>query len=178
MRKPVLSIAILCIVALLATACSRPADAPSASAGAQEQSTAQPPAAQPAADLPDPVSSPPAASSMAMPEAAQGKRSAGEENAPVLAWRAFGTEPFWNARVDGDTLVFTTPDNLSGTPMRGRALPSTAGFVFAGKDGRADFKLSIRPGECSDGMSDNRYEYTSTFVHRGTTYEGCAEAAK
>ncbi len=109
---------------------------------------------------------------------AQGKRAAGQENEPVLAWRAFGTEPFWGARVDGDTLVFTTPEDQAGKTMRGRRVPSLVGFVFVGQDGGAEFHLGITPGECSDGMSDNRYEFMSTFIYGDATYKGCAEAAK
>ena len=113
------------------------------------------------------------------PEAPKGKRAAGQENEPVMAWRAFGNEPFWSARVDGDTLVFTTPDDQAGKTMHGRRVPSLIGFVYIGKDGDGtDFNLSIRPGACSDGMSDNRYEFVSNFSYGDATYDGCAEAAK
>ena len=107
-----------------------------------------------------------------------GKRAAGQENEPVLAWRALGTEPFWGVRVDGGTLVFTTPENPEGTTMAGRRVPSLVGFVFVGKHDGRDFHLGLTPGECSDGMSDNRYEYVATFTVGDTTYNGCGEAAK
>ena len=112
------------------------------------------------------------------PPGAQGKRAAGQENEPLMAWRAFGTEPFWSARVDGDTLIFSTPEDIEGRSMQGRRVPSLVGFVYVGKDGDKDFNLDIRPGECSDGMSDNRYEYVSNFIYGDVTYKGCAEAAK
>lgn len=112
------------------------------------------------------------------PGPAKGKRAAGQENEPVLAFRGFGTEPFWSARVDADTLVFSTPENPDGTTMHGRRVPSLTGFVFIGKDGDREFNLGLTPGECSDGMSDNRYEYTATFILGDTTYKGCGEAAK
>ncbi|QNP39969.1 COG3650 family protein [Lysobacter solisilvae (ex Woo and Kim 2020)] len=112
------------------------------------------------------------------PETPQGKRAAGQEHAPVLAFRGFGTEPFWSARVDGDTLVFSTPENQAGTTMHGRRVPSLTGFVFIGKDGERDFHLGLTPGACSDGMSDNRYDYVATFILGDTTYKGCGEAAK
>jgi uncharacterized membrane protein len=112
------------------------------------------------------------------PQSAQGKRAAGQESEPVMAWRAFGTEPFWNARVDGDTLIFSTPEDQAGRSMHGRRVPSLVGFVYIGKDGDQEFNLDIRPGECSDGMSDNRYEYVANFIYGDTTYKGCAEAAK
>lgn len=142
---------------LLLSACPRATQSPAA---ANSESAAAPAQASPA------------------PEAAKGKRAAGQENEPVLAFRGFGTEPFWSARVDGDTLVFSTPENPDGTTMRGRRVPSLTGFVFIGRDGDRDFNLGLTPGECSDGMSDNRYGYTATFVLGGTTYKGCGEAAK
>lgn len=120
---------------------------------------------------------PPASSGSPVP-GRQGKRAAGQENEPLMAWRALGTEPFWHARVDGDTLVFTTPEDQAGQTMQGSRVPSLAGFVYAGKEGDKEFNLDIRPGECSDGMSDNRYEYTATFLYGDTRYEGCGEAAK
>ena len=114
----------------------------------------------------------------APPQGAMGKRAAGQENAPVLAFRGFGTEPFWSARVEGETLIFSTPENQEGTTLHGRRMPSITGMVFAGKDGERDFNLTLTPGECSDGMSDNRYEYVATFLWGDTTYKGCGEAAK
>ena len=110
--------------------------------------------------------------------APQGKRAAGEESAPLQAWRGFGNEPFWEARVEGDTLVFSTPEDQGGHRMQGRRVPSLVGYVFIGKDGDKDFNLGLTPGECSDGMSDNRYAFTATFTYGGTTYKGCGEAAK
>lgn len=167
MRSPIPAIALFCVAASLLAACARttptptaPPQSQAATAGGSHQTTTDP------APSPTP------------PEAAQGKRSAGQENEPVLAWRAFGTEPFWGARVDGDMLVFTTPEDQAGKTMRGQRVPSLVGFVFVGRDGATEFHLGITPGECSDGMSDNRYEFMSTFSYAGTTYKGCAEAAK
>ena len=120
----------------------------------------------------------PASTPATPPPGAQGKRAAGQENEPLLAWRAFGTEPFWNARVDGGTLIFSTPEDQAGRSMHGRRVPSLVGFVYIGQDGGKEFNLDIRPGECSDGMSDNRYEYVANFIYGDTAYKGCAEAAK
>jgi uncharacterized membrane protein len=112
------------------------------------------------------------------PAAPKGKRAAGQEDEPLLAFRGFGTEPFWEARVDGDTLVFSTPEAPDGRTMHGRRVPSLVGMVYVGKDGAKDFHLGLTPGECSDGMSDGRYEYTATFIYGDATYTGCGEAAK
>ena len=112
-------------------------------------------------------------------ESPRGKRAAGEENLPMNAWRAFGNEPFWSVRVDGDTLVFSTPEDQAGKTLKGRRVPSLVGIVYMGTDdaGR-EFNLDIQPGACSDGMSDNTYQHVSTFIYGETTYRGCAEAAK
>ena len=169
MRTRILAITFLCAAVSLLTACPRTTTAPS-TPETQAATTDEPPAM--------PTTDPAQSTSPTPPEPAQGKRAAGQENEPVLAWRAFGTEPFWGARVDGDTLVFTTPEDQSGKTMRGRRVPSLVGFVFVGQDGSTEFHLGITPCECSDGMSDNRYEFTSTFIYGGTTYKGCAEAAK
>ncbi|MFD0740517.1 hypothetical protein ACFQZQ_14630 [Lysobacter koreensis] len=132
-----------------------------------------PAAAEPSATIPAPAPATPAPAN-----AAKGKRAPGQEDAPLQAWRGFGTEPFWEARVDGDTLVFTTPDNQPGTTMKGRRVPSLVGYVFIGTHDGREFHLGLTPGECSDGMSDNRYDFTATFTLGTTTYKGCGEAAK
>jgi len=165
----ILAVAIVAAAAGLLTACphsSQPSSATSSTAA---------PGPSPAAARRDEAAAPAPATT---PPGANAKRAAGQENAPVLAWRALGTEPFWNVRVDGDTLVFSTPEGQDGRTMHGRRVPSLVGFVYLGKDGAMDFHLDIQPGECSDGMSDNRYEYVATFTYADTTYKGCGEAAK
>ena len=114
-----------------------------------------------------------------MDDAPQGKRAAGEENLPMNAWRAFGNEPFWSVRLEGNTLVFSTPEDQAGKTMQGRRVPSLIGVVYMGTDdaGR-EFNLDIQPGQCSDGMSDNTYQHVATFIYGDTTYRGCAESAK
>lgn len=160
MRPSATIAALACLAALSLSACPR---------------ESQPPDAAPASEQPAAAASTaPAAGA----EPAQAKRAPGEENAPLQAWRGFGTEPFWDARVDGDTLVFTTPDNQAGTTMKGRRVPSLVGYVFVGThEGRA-FHLGLTPGECSDGMSDNRYQFTATFTLGDLAYKGCGETAK
>lgn len=117
--------------------------------------------------------------SPASTDAPMAKRPAGQENVPLLAWRAFGNEPFWNVRVDGDTLAFTTPDDQSGRTFSGtHALRPDGGVHYEGKDGDTAFSLDIAKGECSDGMSDNVYELTAEFRYGDMDYKGCAEAAK
>lgn len=151
-----------CLAAASLGACSAPeSQAPPTTA----------PATAPAAE-PAPVTSP------ATTEEPMGKRSPGQENEPVQAYRAFGNEPFWSVRVDGETLVFSTPEDQAGKTMQGRRVPSLRGVSIQGKDGKVDFNLDIQQAQCNDGMSDNQYTLESTFIYGDTTYRGCAEAAK
>jgi uncharacterized membrane protein len=132
------------------------------------------------ASMPTPAS--PAPASTAAPPAgvaSTAKRPAGQENLPLLAWRAFGNEPFWNVRVDGDTLAFTTPDDPSGRTFPGtHVLRPDGGVHYEGSDGGTAFSLDIAKGECSDGMSDNVYALSAEFRYGDMDYKGCAEAAK
>ena len=107
----------------------------------------------------------------------QAKRAPGQENQPLIAYRAFGTEPFWNVRSEGDTLLFTTPEDQAGQRMRGTHTMDGGGIRYVGDHANNPFELDIRPGECSDGMSDNVYRLTATFRYGETTYAGCAEQA-
>lgn len=112
-------------------------------------------------------------------DAPMAKRAPGDEVPPMQVFRAFGTEPFWNVRMDGDTLVFTTPDDQSGRTFSGtHALQPDGGVHYEGKDGETAFSLDIAKGECSDGMSDNVYALTAEFRYGDMDYKGCAEAAK
>ena len=112
-------------------------------------------------------------------EAPVAKRAAGQENtAPLQIFRAFGTEPFWNVNVEDATLTYTTPEDQTGVVMQGERRPVTGGVEIAGNhDGKA-FVLTVSPGDCSDGMSDNRYELIAIFRFGDAEYRGCGEAAK
>lgn len=164
MRNRMFPIVLSCMAMSLLAACPQVSEKP-APADPHATTSAEP----------TPMSEPEAAST---PPDAKGKRAAGQEGEPLTAWRAFGTEPFWQARVDGGDLYFSTPEDQAGRLMHGRRVPSLIGFVYIGQDGEKDFNLDIRPGECSDGMSDNRYEYVATFIYGDETYKGCGEAAK
>ncbi|QSX76942.1 COG3650 family protein [Agrilutibacter solisilvae] len=105
-------------------------------------------------------------------------KRAADDPRSLQAWRGFGNEPFWQARVDGDTLVFSTPEDPDGRRMTGRRVPSLVGYVFVGQDGEKAFHLGLTPGKCNDGMSDNTYEYEATFLYGDVSYKGCGEVAK
>lgn len=79
-------------------------------------------------------------------------------------YRALGTEPFWAATVADGALILETPD----APPRRFAVASTPqGWAGEG------VRLDIRPGPCSDGMSDTRYADKAVLLVGEHRFEGC-----
>ncbi len=112
-------------------------------------------------------------------EAPAAKRAPGQENIdPLQTFRALGTEPFWNVNVQAEQLTFMTPEDQVGEVMQGQREALDGGVDISGSKDGQPFLLSVRPGSCSDGMSDNQYDMTSTFSMGDARYEGCAEVAK
>lgn len=112
-------------------------------------------------------------------EVAAAKRAPGDGNAdPLQTFRALGTEPFWNVNVQAEQLTFITPEDQVGEVMQGLRQAVDGGVDISGNNDGQPFLLSVRPGTCSDGMSDNQYDMTSTFNMGDIRYAGCAEAAK
>ena len=135
------------------------------------------------ADVATPAAATPAEVSNKLPSGSvtpTAKRAAGHEGVePLQIFRAFGTEPFWNINVVGTTLTFMTPDDPTGMAMQGTRHPVDGGLDIVGiAPGGHEFVLKVRQGVCSDGMSDNHYEMTSTFQMGGPNYTGCGEVAK
>lgn len=112
-------------------------------------------------------------------DAPEGKRVAGSESVgPLQIFRAFGTEPFWNVNVEGNTLTYTTPEDQAGVVMQGERRSVEDGVEINGSDDGKSFALTVKAGTCSDGMSDKQYELTSRFRFGDIKYEGCAERLK
>lgn len=133
-----------------------------------------------ACTAPEPPASPqPAVDAPAAGAAPAAKRAPGSESVdPLWIFRAFGTEPFWNVKVEGATLTYTTPENQAGTSMQGERHATAGGVEITGNHENTAFALTIAHGECSDGMSDNTYQLVSTFRYGDAEFKGCAEAAK
>ena len=111
-------------------------------------------------------------------EAPMAKRAPGDATPPMSVFRAFGTEPFWNVNVEGDTLTFTAPDDQAGIAMQGTRRTRGDTLELSGTHGGKPFVLEVSPGECSDGMSDNVYALSARFRFGDMDYAGCGEAAK
>lgn len=93
----------------------------------------------------------------------------------AIKLRAGGTEPFWGVDVDGDSLLYTTPENMRGVRLSAKPTLSARGIHYAGTHEGKPFSLDIREaGVCSDGMSEIEYRYTVDFRFDGRDLKGCA----
>lgn len=94
----------------------------------------------------------------------------------VTPGRAVGTEPFWAARIDGRCVVYSHPEDQSGTRIWTRYVKKPNSESWSGSfDGRLfELKARAAPG-CSDGMSDKRYPLAVELKVRGELRRGCAE---
>lgn len=94
--------------------------------------------------------------------------------------RCIGTEPFWNIAVDGDRLIFNTPEERDVShPIR--AVRGAQGFRDPTRAIIADgVTLVAVPQICSDGMSDRVFGLRALVV--GTDeprlMSGCCSVAK
>ncbi|HEX8307445.1 MAG TPA: hypothetical protein VF645_03395 [Allosphingosinicella sp.] len=101
-----------------------------------------------------------------------------QDGKPVraAAVRALGTEPFWNARVEGRCVTYSNPEDQKGTRVWTRFTPGPGGGTWSGTLGGGRFELRIRPKRgCSDGMSDKSYPLAAELVVGGERRQGCAE---
>lgn len=87
---------------------------------------------------------------------------------------ALGNEPFWNAKIDGDTLVYSTPENIDGTTITISRFAGNGGLGLSGTFSGEALLLAITPGECSDAMSDRTYPFTATLTIGDDQRNGCA----
>ena len=85
-----------------------------------------------------------------------------------------GTEPFWSAEASGGQLIYRTPENPDGIAIAVERFAGRGGLSFSGSAGGASLDITVTPGECSDGMSDNTYPYTATLALGQDTRFGCA----
>lgn len=87
---------------------------------------------------------------------------------------ARGTEPFWAATVDGNTLTYATPENQAGTRVAVTRTALADGIEVRGViDGQA-LVLTVTRAPCSDGMSDLAYPYAVRRAVGGDVQQGCA----
>lgn len=94
--------------------------------------------------------------------------------AAAAPYRGHGIEPFWGVTIDGNRIVFESPDDRTiAATARPRAI--RGGRLY--ETGR--LTVEIRRGECNDGMGDRYYADTvRVWLGRraGRGLEGCGGA--
>lgn len=83
-------------------------------------------------------------------------------------YRAIGTEPFWSATIDDDVLTLEMPDML----------PRRYGVIATHKGGTVRYQgdgvlMSVTPGTCSDGMSDDAWSDRVQIAMSDRVLKGC-----
>ena len=111
----------------------------------------------------------PAAEAPASPAAA----SAMDISQPVTAR---GTEPFWALTItDGAKFRLQRPDHPDLTAEAPGAAMSPHGATWVAKGAKGEqLTVTLRPGECSDGMSDLKYPMSAEVVLLHESLYGCA----
>jgi uncharacterized membrane protein len=90
----------------------------------------------------------------------------------TTSWHCIGTEPFWSVEISAadNTATVQTPEKTEA-PIALVAISETAdSATYTGKN----LKISIKKGKCSDGMSDNEYEYSAAVAFDIYKLQGCA----
>ncbi|HJV42865.1 hypothetical protein [Caulobacter sp.] len=85
-----------------------------------------------------------------------------------------GTEPFWSVKVRASVMTLARPDHPDATTARLDTRVEGEVGVFDAPMGEHRLVLRLIPGECSDGMSDRRYDYFAEVTVDGETLKGCA----
>lgn len=88
--------------------------------------------------------------------------------------RALGTEPFWNARINGNTLVYTTPEDQEGRKIAVERRDTAIGAVLSGKLDNEPLVLTLAKRTCNDGMSDRAYPFAAVLALGSQRRIGCA----
>jgi uncharacterized membrane protein len=92
-----------------------------------------------------------------------------------IAWLGIGTEPFWSVERKKDSLIFNMSEwNKPVIVKATRSINSKDSVVYVAEAPSQKLRTIIIPGQCSDGMSDRKYEYSVKVIYNGETYKGCA----
>jgi uncharacterized membrane protein len=95
---------------------------------------------------------------------------------------ALGNEPFWGVRVTAHEILYRDPEHQDGyrfppaTPIEegDTRIFRTRRDIPATQPGPRALELRIRPGTCSDGMSDRQYSLIAQLKIGEETHTGCA----
>ncbi|MCR5874094.1 hypothetical protein LRS10_07905 [Phenylobacterium sp. J426] len=91
---------------------------------------------------------------------------------------AIGPEPFWSLTLRGTDLDLIRPDhpNVKLTAPGAEISPGQGVWKATAADGSA-MTVTLRVGDCSDGMSDRTYPMSAEIEFAGRTLHGCAAKA-
>jgi heat shock protein HslJ len=90
---------------------------------------------------------------------------------------ALGTEPFWGLDIDFEKgMEFKTPDGKSFNAPPVMAKKGSEGvLIYESKTEDGSLKVTLKKEPCSDGMSDNKFDYSVMVAVNGTTFQGCGQ---
>jgi len=99
-----------------------------------------------------------------------------------ILFKCFGTEPFWSIEVRKSGILFSGEDSTLFAfvePISATARPVEYFMTYFLEDQNGNkAQLVAKKGEdfpCSDGMSDNEYQYHVSFLYKNQMFEGCGE---
>jgi len=84
-----------------------------------------------------------------------------------------GTEPFWSAEVNGETITWSTPDQPDGIAGTIDRFAGRGGYSLSSSLEGRTVDITISPADCSDGMSDRAFPFAVTVRLGEEVREGC-----
>jgi uncharacterized membrane protein len=91
--------------------------------------------------------------------------------------RVLGTEPFWGVEIRPDVVVFTGVDRADvRAPNPGARLEGMSAVIAASDATGRALTITLKPAQCSDGMSDWVYPLAAEVKLGDETLTGCADA--
>lgn len=88
-----------------------------------------------------------------------------------------GNEPFWALKIRPEGLSFSAPDQADQTVTNPGPIVMGEQGLWIGKSGQVEWKITLNPKVCQDGMSGALYPFTAQLAMGEKTYEGCAAYA-
>lgn len=98
-----------------------------------------------------------------------------EKKAAGIDFFALGNEPFWLMEIDRDKQIsFLRVDSSAPTVFPYAAAAQQNGqYIYNVQKDSASIQIIITPQFCTDGMSDNWYEFKVEAKYNGIMYMGC-----
>lgn len=95
--------------------------------------------------------------------------------AGVNDYQCVGTEPFFSVSITGKSLLFNDTVKTSKLTVDAplNAAGMSEGNITVFKNKKTDINVTVVRGECSDGMSDNTYDFHMVFTKGSTVLYGC-----